>query len=259
MTSGMMRHNGGEIYYETAGSGEPVVFLHGYTLDHTMWQPQVDFLAQEHQTITYDARGFGRSSLPEGAYDHVDDLRALMGHLAIQQAHIVGLSMGGRIASRFALTHPEMITSLTLMDAALDGYKDVIDWNVHAKEQGIEKAKENWLNHALFAVTQQQPEVAKGLRTIIDNYSGWHWLHSDPHLPAQISVYDNLHNITAPTLVVVGEGDLSQFHAVSDVLAGSIPYAKKVIVPGAGHMVNMEAPDEVNRLLADFIADPAHE
>jgi 2-succinyl-6-hydroxy-2,4-cyclohexadiene-1-carboxylate synthase len=160
--------------------------------------------------------------------------------------------MGGRIATGFTLDYPEMIETLTLMDSALDGYKSEVDWNVHAKEQGLEKAKKNWLNHELFSVTQKQPNVVEVLRSTVESYSGWHWLHHDPQRHTNIHARDRLHEITKPALIVVGEGDLTYFHNIADVLAAGIPGAKKVIVPNAGHMVNMEVPHEVNNLLADF-------
>lgn len=254
MSSSTLGFNNGQIYYEVVGSGEPIVFVHGFTLDHTMWQPQVEFFSKDYQIVTYDARGFGKSSLPEGPYDHAADLRALLKHLGIAQVHLVGLSMGGRIATNFTLAYPNAVKSLTLMDSALDGYKSEVDWNVHAKEQGVEKAKENWLNHELFTVTQKRPEVAAALRVIVESYSGWHWLHHDPQNHTNTHARDHLHEITKPTLVVAGEGDLIYFHNIANVLAAGIPSAQKVIVPNAGHMVNMEAPDEINNLLADFIA-----
>lgn len=256
MKSGTLTYNNGQIYYEVTGFGEPIVFVHGFTLDHTMWQPQIDFFSKDYQVITYDARGFGRSSLPTSPYDHTEDLQALLEHLHIEHAHIVGLSMGGRIATNFTLAYPEMVRSLTLMDSALDGYKSEVDWNVHAKEHGLEQAKENWLNHELFAVTQKRPEVVRALRGIVEDYSGWHWLNHDPQRSARIRARNQLHEVAKPTLIMVGEGDLTYFHNISNVLAAEIPNAQKVVVPSAGHMVNMEAPDEVNRLLASFIAKP---
>lgn len=248
-----MTYNG-QIYYEVAGFGEPIVFVHGFTLDHTMWSPQVEFFSKSHQVITYDARGFGKSSLPNGLYDHTADLRALLDHLGIEQAHFVGLSMGGRIAINFSLAHLKMVKTLTLMDSALDGYKSEVDWNVYVKEQGPEKAKKNWLNHEVFTMTQRRPEVVAALGAIVEGYSGWHWLHRDPQNPASTHARDRLHEITKPTLVIVGEGDLTYFHNIADVLAAGIPGSRKAIVPNAGHMVNMEASDATNALLADFIA-----
>ena len=87
-----------------------------------MWQPQVEFFAREFRTISYDVRGFGKSSLPTKAYRHEDDLCALLDHLAVDRAHVVGLSMGGQIAVNFALKYPDKVATLTLLDSALDGY-----------------------------------------------------------------------------------------------------------------------------------------
>ncbi len=103
MKNGLLAYNDGHIYYEVSGSGEPIVFIHGFTLDHRMWRPQVEFFAQDYQVITYDVRGFGKSSIPTQPYSHDDDLLALLTYLGIEQAHIVGLSMGGRIATNFTL------------------------------------------------------------------------------------------------------------------------------------------------------------
>lgn len=253
MVNGKLTYNNGQIDYKVIGSGQPLVFIHGFSLDQTMWQPQVEFFSKDYRVITYDARGFGKSNLPSGLYDHTADLESLLKHLKIEKAHIVGLSMGGRIATNFTLAYPEMVSSLTLMDAALGGYKNEVDWNVHAKEQGLNIAKENWLNHELFTATQENPEAIKALRTIIKNYSGWHWLHDDPQVPSKISAREHLHKIAKPTLILMGEGDLPYFHKISDVLAVSIDGSRKIIVQNAGHMVNMEAPDKVNNLLANFL------
>lgn len=255
MANGKLAYDNGQIYYEVTGTGVPI-FIHGFTLDHRTWQPQVEAFSKRYRVVTYDARGFGKSSLPTGPYDHVADLHALLEHLGIKQAHIVGLSMGGRIATNFVLFYPEMAISLTLMDSALDGYGSEVNWNVHAKEQGLEKARENWLNHELFIVTQKRPEVVATLRSIVEDYSGWHWLHHDPQNPINTHAREHLHEISKPTLVIVGEGDLTYFHNIAGVLVAGIVGAQKVVVPNAGHMVNMEAPKVVNKLLADFIAKP---
>ncbi len=254
MTDGTLTYNSGQIYYRVEGSGDLIVFVHGFTLDHRMWQPQVEFFSKNYQVMTYDARGFGKSSLPNGPYDHTADLRALLNHLNIKQTHMVGLSMGGRIATNFALASPNKVKSLTLMDTALDGYADEVDWNVHAKKEGIEIAKENWLNHKVFSTTRKRPETMTALRPIVADYSGWHWLHSDTQASAGSDARNHLSEITKPTLVMVGEKDLAYFHDISNVLSVEISDAQKVIVPNAGHMVNMEAPDTVNEILSTFIA-----
>lgn len=249
-----MNYNNGNLYYELTGLGDPIIFIHGFSLDHTMWYPQIEFFRRNYQVIAYDVRGFGRSSVPERPYDHAADLHALLDYLGIKQTHIVGLSMGGRIAVNFALAYPKMIKKLVLMDTALDGYPSEVDWNVRAKEEGIENAKKNWLDHELFSAAQKQPEVVTVLRSMIESYSGWHWLHSDLQEPANTHARDRLSQIDVPTLILVGENDLSYFHSIANVLAAGIPGAQKTIVPDTGHMVNMEASDTVNNLLSEFIA-----
>lgn len=248
-----LTHNGGRIYFYTFGEGEPILFIHGFTLDHRMWQPQIDFFKRTHQVIAYDARGFGKSSVPIKSYKHTDDLKALLNHLNIPSAHIVGLSMGGRIGASFAVEHPNMVRSLTLLDSALDGFASTVNWEVHAKEAGLVTAKQNWFNHEIFEATRKRPEAMSAIRPIINDYTGWHWLHDDVIKPAKIPARARLYKIKAPTIIAVGENDLSYFQAIADVLAAGIPGSKKVIVPKAGHMTNLEAPEFCNKLILEHI------
>jgi len=137
------------------------------------------------------------------------------------------------------------------MDTALDGYKSEVDWRVFAKEQGIAQAKQNWLNHELFAATQHSAATIDTLRDIVETYSGWHWLNQD--LQAQTNARELLPTITQPTLLLVGQNDLSYFHNIASVIAAGIPDVQKIVVPDVGHMVNLEAPFVINQHLADFI------
>lgn len=252
MQNGVVHHNNGQLIYETNGSGEPIIFVHGFGLDRTMWRPQVEFFARKYQVVTYDVRGFGESSLPDRPYSHAADLKALIDHLGLKGAHIVGLSMGGRIAINFALTYPGMVRSLTLMDTALDGYASDVDWNVHAKIQGIEKAKQNWLQHDLFATVREQAHLTDSLQVIIDRYSGWHWLNNDIYAAVSTDACNRLDEIRVPTLILVGQHDLSYFCRIADLLSDRIAKAQKIVVPNVGHMINLEAPSEVNRHVAEF-------
>ncbi|MBU0976511.1 alpha/beta hydrolase, partial [Patescibacteria group bacterium] len=87
MKQGYFDHNNGKIWYQTAGTGKPIVFIHGFTLDHRMWDTQVASLRGKHKIVTYDMRGFGKSSIPSSSYSHQDDLQSLLGHLSIKKAH----------------------------------------------------------------------------------------------------------------------------------------------------------------------------
>ncbi len=140
--------NGIRLYYEIAGSGHPLVFIHGFTLDTRMWDDQFEVFAQHYRVLRYDARGFGKSTLPTSEpYSPAEDLRALMKYLGIEHAHIIGLSMGGLIAVDFAVTYPESTDTLIPVDAALSGYqwqgeRSSLTAGEKAKQGGIEAAKE---------------------------------------------------------------------------------------------------------------------
>src|SRR5688500_13479244 len=122
---GIAEVNATRLVYETAGAGPPVVLIHGFTLDHRMWDDQMPAFAERHRVVRYDLRGFGASApfVPDEPYTHADDLRALMTHLGIGRAAVVGLSMGGWAALEFVLTYPESVSALVLVDSALRGYQ----------------------------------------------------------------------------------------------------------------------------------------
>lgn len=261
MSEGFHKVGGGRIFWQDDGAGAPVVLLHGFGLDRRMWDDQVASLARRYRVIRYDMRGYGRSSMPGAeAYSHADDLDALLSGLGATPAHVVGLSNGGRTALRFALAYPAATRSLTLVDAALDGHGWSSDWQTlwgaidrTAKSGDVEGAKRLWLEHPLFAAARSQPAVASRLAAIVGDYSGWHWVNPDPGTAAGGPAITRLAEIRMPTLVVVGQRDLADFHAVAGTLASGIAGAVRVEVPNAGHMVNMEAPAAFNRVLADFL------
>ena len=116
--------NGARIYYERSGTGPDVVLIHGFSLDHRMWEPQVARLTKNFRVTRYDVRGFGRSSPVSSGHDAVADLVGLMDHLRIRRAHVVGMSMGGTIATDFVLTHPDRSASLVLIGGGVGGAPD---------------------------------------------------------------------------------------------------------------------------------------
>src|SRR5689334_19941744 len=117
MLSGTAEVNHTRLYYEVAGSGPPLVLIHGFDLDTRMWDDQFEVFAQHYRVVRYDVRGFGKSARPTEPYAHEEDLKALLDYLGIAQAHIVGMSMGGGIAIDFTLTYPEMTRTLILVDS----------------------------------------------------------------------------------------------------------------------------------------------
>ncbi len=242
-----------DLHYRSVGEGTPIVFVHGFSLDSRMWDPQVDYFAQTNQVVTYDLRGFGRSPTPAGAYSHQDDLYNLITHLNLPKFHIVGLSLGGEVALDYTLTYPDTVLSLTLADCSLGGYASTVDWRVYAKEQGLEKAKENWLNHSVFATATTKPEVFSHLKKIVNDYSGWHWLNSDPRTKLSPPAIDRLGEIKLPTQIILGDLDLPYYHDIAKIMIDKIPNSKLHIIKDAGHMTNLENAVKFNEIVDSFI------
>lgn len=253
------------LCYDLRGDGPVVVFLHGFTLDLRMWEDQLPAFLPRFRVLRYDLRGFGRSDLPSVGepYRPADDLRALLGSLGISKVHLVGLSAGGAVALDFALEHPDLVDRLVLVDSALGGF----DWSPAlvegwdridrvAQAEGVEVARQTWLADPLFEGARTKPGVRERLETILREYSGWHWLNESPSQGADPPAVHRLASIVSPTLVLVGEHDLPDFHRIAALLAEGIPSARRVSVPGAGHMPNMEAPAAFNRIVLEFLDSP---
>lgn len=257
---GWFRVEQGELLFECAGEGDAVVFLHGFGLDLRMWASQFKAFQSTFRVIRYDLRGFGRSSLPPVCkYAHEEDLQALLSHLGVTSAHVVGSSMGGRMALRFALACPKMVRSLVLADSALDGYPWSDEWQRRwkamcetAKADGIAEAKRQWLEHPLFGSARTVPSCALLLSTMIGEYSGWHWRGTDTARSPSPALSERLHEICLPSLVITGAHDVPDFQAIGNRLAGGLPRAHREIIESSGHLVNLEAPDSFNRILLEF-------
>ena len=260
--AGFAEVNGTRLYYETAGSGGPIVLLHAFMFDTRMWDDQFDVLAGEFRVIRYDARGFGRSALPKPGepYSHVDDLAALLEKLDARAPRLVGASMGGRFALDYAVTRPAEIRALVVIDTVVSGWQWSPGWLasyapiVAAGRRGdIPAAKQLWLDHALFAPAREQPEVAARLKAMVDDYSGWHLAHPSAERPVEPPTVMQLGRITTPTLVIVGGRDLPEFHRIAEHVGGGVASGTRATIPGAGHVANMEAPAGVTPAVREFL------
>lgn len=261
--AGFAEVNGTRLYYEVAGSGDPLVLIHGMTLDTRMWDDQFEPLAHQYRVVRYDARGFGKSALPAAGkpYAHTDDLKALLRHLDIARAFILGLSMGGGIALDFAVAHPEATEALIPVDSRLNGWQPDAEFasylsavRARAKEAGVQAGRDAWIYSAMFKPALENPTVASRLVQIIADYSGWHWVNDNPLRTPDPSAAQRLHTIRVPTLIVIGEHDVPDCQAIAETLHRRIPNARKVVMARVGHMSNMEAPERFNALVSDFLA-----
>lgn len=255
--------NGARLYYETVGEGFPLVLVHAFSFDSRMWDGQVAAFARHYHVIRYDVRGYGKSDVPtsEGYY-HADDLKGLLDHLGIRRAHVLGLSLGAAIAIEFALAYPEKTGALVAADPVLWGYAWSSEYGASlaqlssvGRESGAEAANALWLAHPMFAPLREKPELEAWLRRSVAEYSGWHWTHNDPGLLPDPPAAYRLEQIAAPTLAILGELDAPDFHAITDIISQRVPNARKVVLPGVGHMSNVEDPKSFNETVLRFLAD----
>lgn len=249
------------LYYETGGSGDALVLIHGFTLDTRMWDAQFARLAEHAHVIRYDMRGFGKSALPTGEpYSHVDDLKALLDHEGVEQAYLAGLSKGGAIALDFCLTYPQAVLGLVLIDTVLGGFawseegsaRNGLVWQ-RAREAGIDAAKKSWFTHPLFAPARRRPEVAASLARIIGDYSGWHFVNHNPERSLEPPAAQRLHEIQVPVLAMVGELDEPDFRQIAHLIGQQVRHAAMMEIADTGHMANMEAPEPVTEVMLRFL------
>ena len=248
--------NGTELYYERRGSGPTILFIHGSTLDHRMWAPQLEALGS-YDLITYDLRGFGRSPPPTGPFKHCEDALGLLDKLGVEHAVVVGHSIGGLYGLELACIAPERITgfaALCMSGLGTPQFPDAIKavfQAVHtaARAGNIPEAKRLWLDTGWFATARAKPELRELIDQMVADYTGWYWLNDSPSQNIVPPVVERLETLKIPAMVIDGELDLDYNHQIAQNLATRIPDATLVKIAYAGHMANLEEPAEVNRAL----------
>lgn len=261
-TEKLVEIENGTLFTRVYGSGKALVLIHGMATDHRLWTPQIEALAAQFQVISYDMRGFGRSSRPDGPYRAEDDLAQLLQQLEISSANFVGLSLGSSVATRFALSYPAMTRSLIIAGPVLQGFSDAPDfmqalksvWGI-AREQGIEAARAAWATLPLFSTLPSSSEWSSLLDTMIEDYDGWHWQHRDPEIWPETMPADRLTEITAPTLIVTGDQEMAGLMRAGTYMSEKINGCRTVELAACGHVVNLEKPAEFNRAVIEFLTD----
>jgi len=253
--------NGISTYYELTGAGPWLTFSHSLATDVSMWQAQVSEYSKRFRVLTYETRGHGRTSAPEGPYNLqmlADDLKALLDGLGIKQTHYVGLSMGGMIGQTFALKYPGMLSSMVLADTTSRyGPEAEALWAARIKtalEQGMEPLVEptlgRWLTEPFRAAHPDQVSRVGAMirRTPVAGYVGC--CHALP----KINVTARLKEIRAPILVICGEQDMGTPVAMAEEIHRNAPGSELAIIPGAAHLSNLEQPEKFNQAVAGFLA-----
>ena len=261
--------DGVKLYFEETGRGEPVLFVHEFAGDHRSWEPQVRQFARRYLCITYNARGYPPSDVPEDPARYFQarataDIKAVLDHLGIARAHIVGLSMGGFATLHFGLTHPGMARALVVAGCGYAAEPDRREQFRAEAEACAEALKRDGM--AAFAAgyslgparVQFQNKDPRGHREFADMLAGHSATGSaltqlgvQRERPSLYDLEDKLEAVTVPTLIVTGDED-EPCLAPGIYMKRKIPGAGLAVLPKTGHTINLEEPETFNRLLTDF-------
>jgi len=255
--------NGTRLYYEVAGEGHPLILLHAGIADRRMWDDQFTVFARHYRTVRYDLRGFGHSPMPPEPYSMRDDLRGLMDHLGITRAHIVAVSIGGGIAVDFALDYPDRVTALVLVASGLSGTTPSEELQRHIaaidaaeKREDVAAAVELelrlWVDGPRRSPEAVNPTVRERVREMDTAVFALPQPGTSQRLQPPAS--ERLGEIHAPTLVIYGDGDISDVTETAARLTNGIAGARQIVYPGAAHMVSMEEATAFNDAVLGFLA-----
>jgi len=248
----------GPVHVEQAGGGPDIVLVHAGVADGRMWDRQWVDWADRYRVTRVDLRGFGRSEAPPGTFSHAADLLAVLDALGIARASLVGASFGGRVALDLAASRPDRVVALVLAGAGLPDH----EWSAEIQAFGaaedealeagdLDRATEVnvdfWLPHAdeaARAAIREQQRAAFALQVGTEDEEA---LLTDD-LDAQLRALE------IPALVLVGEADYGDFHALGDRIASTLPNARRETIEGAGHLPSLERPEAFDAVVLPFLA-----
>lgn len=247
----LKRNDGVSLYYEVHGRGPTILLTHGYSATSQMWQGQIEAFSKDHQLVTWDMRGHGRSDSPDdpALYSEpatVADMAALLDEVGATDAIVGGLSLGGYMSLAFHRVHPKRVKALLIIDTG-PGYKNDearAGWNATSLKTA-ERYERDGLSVLAGGSAERRTAQHTSARGLALAARGM-LTQRDP------GVITSLPDIKVPSIVVVGSED-KPFLAASDYMAAKIPGAKKAVIEGAGHAANIDRPEAFNTAIRAFI------
>jgi pimeloyl-ACP methyl ester carboxylesterase len=251
--------NGLEIAYERVGQGPPLVLVHGAAVDSRMWRPQLAALADEFTVVAWDEPGAGRSSDVPSDFalgDYADCLAALIDALDLGPAHVAGLSWGGTVVLELYRRDPERVATLLLVDTYAGWKGSLPEHEVRARMEGVRQmlaAGDHLFDPTLPGLFAREPPVEfvallEAMAADVRPES----MRTALSVMAETDQRDLLPRIQAPTLLIWGELDARSPLSVAREFKHAVPDAKLVVIPGAGHVSNLEQPDLFNTAVREF-------
>lgn len=251
--------DGARLRYRDTGSGPAVVLVHGWTLDLEMWNPQVERLRDQFRLVRLDRRGHGRSSGSPGLEPDVTDLAALCRSLDLHGVAVVGMSQGTRSALAFARRAPQTVRALVLDGApdlqpgAARSDLPLAHFRQLLRTAGIAAFRREWRVQAAMQLQTRDPAMQQLLGAMLERYDGRDLLDAGAAETAG-GAPESLAGITAPVLILNGEFDLDTRSTAADYLGTQLPQAERVLIARAGHLPNLDNPDDYAQRCRSFLS-----
>ena len=266
-----LTEDGVRLYFEETGSGTPVIFVHEYAGDHRAWEPQMRHFGQRYRAITYAARGYPPSDVPDDVAKYsqaraADDIKSVLDHLKIDRAHVVGLSMGGFATLHFGFRHAARARSLVVAGCGYGAEKgerdkfraevqtiakfiDDNDISVFAEKYAYGPTRVQFENKDPRGFSEFKQQLAEHSKVGARNTQ----LGVQGERPSLYDLVEDMKKLTVPTLVLTGDEDWPCLQPAL-LMKQNIPAAGLSVMPNCGHTINIEDPDQFNRLVGDFLA-----
>ena len=257
--SGYIDVDGGKLYYDITGNGEPIIFLHNGMIHSVVWDGQIGEFSKQYKTICYDRRGYGKSPQTESEYSNVEDLNTLLEELEIKRANLIGISAGARISIDFAIQYPEKVSSLVLVGPVVSGFSFTRHFFLRGGHATIDilndpKALLNYmLTEDPYSIYSKNEETRlKAIEILKENPQNLDRQRFRLNRDLNLNSISKLNNIKVPTLIISGEFDIPDVHAHSGAINAAIPNSRRVVVNDAAHLVPFEKPPIFNEYVIGF-------
>lgn len=244
------------LSYDVAGSGPAVMLLHSTVCDRRMWDLQVPSLVNAgYRVVRCDFREFGQTPGPDGPFSNADDVADLLDLLGIERSALIGASGGGQVALEIAARWPRRVTALALLCTARTGHEPSAELRAFGEREealieagdvagAIELHVDTWLGPEADEATREKLRRMQGCNLAVQLAA-----EEFESIKAEIDPAA----ITAPSLLISGKHDLADFRQIADQLSGELVNTRHLELSWAGHLPSLERPDEVNRILIDFL------
>lgn len=265
--TGYVNVDNGRLWYEIGGDGDTLVLVHAGFVDSRMWDDQWEAFTQRCRVIRFDQRGFGKSDPAQGPVSRRGDLLRLLDELQVEQAVLLGCSMGGEVAMDVAFEHPERVSALIVASATPSGFelqgappRYVMEMMEAAQQGDLERTSDLqiriWVDGPSREPEQVNPSVrrrAAEMNRIPVQHRTFFIADGQPVDPLDPPASTRLKEIRMPTLIIAGALDDPEILRAADVMASEIKAAQKVIIPDSAHLQNMENPQMFNEAVLDFL------